>query len=42
VAVRLVTRPQAKACVYRFLVLVVVLSVVHLIMVDSTKFLQHT
>ena len=42
VAVRLVTRPSAKAWVYRFLVLVVVLSIVHLVMVDSTKFLQHT
>jgi hypothetical protein len=42
VAARLVTRPSAKTWVYRFLVLVVVLSIVHLIMVDSTKFLQHT
>jgi uncharacterized membrane protein YfcA len=42
VAARLVTRPSAKAWVYRFLVLVVVLSIVHLVMVDSTKFLQHT
>ncbi len=40
-AARLVTRPWAKAWVYRFLVLVVVASIVHLIMVDSTKFLQH-
>jgi uncharacterized protein len=40
-AARLVTRPWAKAWLYRFLVLVVVLSIVHLTMVDSTKFLQH-
>ena len=40
-AARLVSRPWAKAWVYRFLVLVVVLSIVHLIMVDSSKFLQH-
>jgi uncharacterized membrane protein YfcA len=42
VAARLVARPWAKAWVYRFLILVVVLSILHLIMVDSTKFLQHT
>jgi uncharacterized protein len=42
VAARLITRPRAKAWVYRFLVLVVVLSIVHLVIVDSTKFLQHT
>ena len=41
-AARLVTMPQAKAWVYRFLVLGVILSIVHLIMVDGTKFLQHT
>jgi uncharacterized membrane protein YfcA len=41
VAARLITRASAKAWVYRFLVLVVVLSIVHLVMVDSTKFLQH-
>jgi uncharacterized membrane protein YfcA len=40
-AARLVSRPWAKAWVYRFLVLVVVLSIVHLIMVDSSKFLHH-
>ncbi len=42
VAARLVTMASAKTWVYRFLVLVVILSIVHLIMVDSTKFLQHT
>jgi uncharacterized membrane protein YfcA len=42
VAARLVTRPWAKAWVYRFLILVVVLSILHLIMVDGTKLLQHT
>jgi uncharacterized protein len=41
VAARLVARPWAKAWVYRFLILVV-LSILHVIMVDSTKFLQHT
>jgi uncharacterized protein len=41
VAARLVARPWAKAWVYRFLVLVVILSILHLIMVDSTKFLHH-
>jgi uncharacterized membrane protein YfcA len=42
VAARLVARPWAKAWVYRFLmILVVVLSILHLIMVDGTKFLQH-
>ncbi len=42
VAARLVARPWAKAWVYRFLILVVFLSILHLIMGDSTKFLQHT
>ena len=41
-AARLVTRPWAKVWVYRFLVLVVVASIGHLILVDSTKLLQHT
>jgi len=41
-AARLVTLASARTWVYRFLVLVVVLSIVHLLMVDSTKFLQHT
>jgi uncharacterized membrane protein YfcA len=40
VAARLVTMDSAKTWVYRFLVLVVVLSIVHLVMVDSTKFLH--
>lgn len=38
---RLAARDWAKVWVYRFLVLVVILSIAHLIMVDSTKFLQH-
>jgi uncharacterized protein len=42
IAARLVTRASAKVWVYRILVLVVVLSIVHLLMVDSTKFLHHT
>ena len=42
IAARLVTMASAKVWVYRFLVLVVVLSIVHLLMVDSTKFLHHT
>jgi uncharacterized membrane protein YfcA len=41
VAARLIARPWAKAWVYRFLILVVVLSILYLIVVDSTKFLQH-
>ena len=41
-AARLASRPWTKAWVYRFLVLVVVASIVHLVLVDSTKFLQHT
>ena len=41
-AAQLVSRPWAKAWVYRFLVLVVVGSIGHLIPVDSTKFPQHT
>ena len=41
VAARLISRPWAKTWVYRFLVLVVILSILHLIMVDSTRFLQH-
>ena len=42
-AAQLVSRPWAKAWgVYRFLVLVVVVSIGHLILVDSTKSLQHT
>jgi uncharacterized membrane protein YfcA len=41
-AARVVTMASAKTWVYRFLVLVIVLSIVHLAMVDSTKLLQHT
>jgi uncharacterized protein len=41
VAARLVTREQAKVWVYRFLVLVVVLSIVQLLIVDSGRYLQH-
>jgi uncharacterized protein len=42
VAARLVTQERAKVWVYRFLVLVVVLSIVQLLIVDSAKYLQHT
>jgi uncharacterized membrane protein YfcA len=42
VAARLVTQERAKVWVYRFLVLVVVLSIVQLLIVDSGKCLQHT
>jgi uncharacterized protein len=42
VAARLVTRERAKVWVYRFLVLVVVLSIIQLLIVDSEKYLQHT
>ena len=41
-AARLASRPWAKAWVYRFLVLVVVASIGHTILVDSTQLLQHT
>jgi uncharacterized protein len=41
VAARLVTQERAKAWVYRFLVLVVVLSIVQLLIVDSGRYLQH-
>jgi uncharacterized membrane protein YfcA len=42
VAARLATNDRAKVWVYRFLVLVVVLSVVQLLVVDSSKYIQHT
>ena len=41
-AARLASRPWAKAWVYRFLVFVVVASIGHTILVDSTQLLQHT
>jgi uncharacterized membrane protein YfcA len=41
VAARLVTQERAKAWVYRFLELVVVLSIVQLLIVDSGRYLQH-
>jgi uncharacterized membrane protein YfcA len=41
VAARLVTRERAKVWVYRILVLVVVLSIVQLLIVDSGRYLQH-
>jgi uncharacterized membrane protein YfcA len=41
VAARLIASARAKAWIYRFLVLVVLLSIVHLLMVDSTQYLQH-
>jgi uncharacterized membrane protein YfcA len=42
VAARLITQERAKVWVYRFLVLVVVLSIIQLLIVDSEKYLQHT
>jgi len=41
-AARLAAKEWAKVWVYRFLIVVVVLSIIHLIMVDSTAYLQHT
>ena len=41
VAARLVAKDWARVWVYRFLVLSVVLAIVHLILIDSEKFLQH-
>ncbi len=42
VAARLASNERARVWVYRFLVLVVVLSVVQLLVVDGEKYLQHT
>lgn len=42
VAARLVSSDRARVWVYRFLVLVVILSVVQLLIVDGEKYLQHT
>jgi uncharacterized protein len=42
VAARLAAKARAKVWVYRFLVLVVVLSIVYLIVVDTEKYLQLT
>jgi hypothetical protein len=42
VAASLVTSERAKVWVYRFIVLVVVLSIAQLLVIDSTKYLQHT
>jgi len=41
-AARLASREWAKVWVYRFLIVVVVLSIIHLLMVDSTHSLHHT
>ena len=40
-AARLASRDRAEVWVYRFLIVVVVLSIIDLIIVDSTKYLQH-
>ena len=40
-AARLVSSARAKVWVYRFLIVVVVLSINYLLMVDSTQFLQN-
>ena len=42
IAAKLATRDWARAWVYRFLVLVVILAIVHLTMVNDAKCLQHT
>lgn len=41
-AAHLATRPWARVWVYRFLVLMVVVSIFYLIVVDSGEYLQHT
>jgi uncharacterized membrane protein YfcA len=40
-AARLITHERAKVWVYRFLVVVVVLSIIQLLIVDSTRYLHH-
>ncbi len=40
-AARLASRDWARVWVYRFLVLVVVLAIIHLLIVDSGRYLQH-
>lgn len=40
VATRLATKDRARVWVYRFLVLLVILTIVHPTMVDNEKFLQ--
>jgi uncharacterized membrane protein YfcA len=42
IAAKLATRDWARAWVYRFLVLVIILAIVHLIMVDNVRLLQYT
>lgn len=42
VAARLATKDWARVWVYRFLVLSVVLAILHLLVVDSGRYLQHT
>ena len=42
VATRLASIDGAKVCVYRLLVLVVIVAIAQLIMVDDRSFLQHT
>ena len=42
VAARLATKDWARVWVYRFLVLSVVLAILHLLAVDSGRYLQHT
>jgi hypothetical protein len=41
-AALLASREWAKVWVYHFLIVVVVLSIIHLLMVDSTQYLKHT
>jgi hypothetical protein len=42
VAARLIAKAWAKVWAYRFLVSVIVLSILQLLMFDSEKYLQHT
>ena len=42
IVARLASSDRTKAWVYRFLIVVVVLLIIDLIIVDSTKYLQHT
>jgi uncharacterized membrane protein YfcA len=41
-AARLVAGASARVWAYRFLVLIIVLSIARLLMVDSAEYLQHT
>lgn len=40
-AARLVSSDRAKVWTYRFLIVIVILSIIDLIIVDSTRYLHH-